>query len=161
MDDIIKLQRATVDEHIRHENAHDWPAVHATFVQDERAFYDVIPLHAHFAGLNGVKDFYQAAQVAFPDFTIDVWGEYDLPGCSVREVTIAGTHQGDWCGVSASGRRVKFHLLALFLFKPGDQSGKLLAERIYFDNHTVLRQIGGEESAADVPAFLGRLPVQP
>lgn len=92
MQDIIRIQRATIDEHIKQENAHNWPAVYNTFVQDETAFYDVIPLHTHFAGLTGVKDFYQAAQQAFPDFTIDVWGEYDSPGCSVREVSIAGTH---------------------------------------------------------------------
>ena len=95
MEDIIRLQRATVDEHIRAENAHNWPAVHNTFVQDESAFYDVVPLHAHCSGLRGVKDFYHAAQNAFPDFTIDVWGEYDLPGCSIREVTLAGTHEGE------------------------------------------------------------------
>lgn len=50
MEDIIRLQRATVDDHIRAENAHNWPAVHNTFVQDESAFYDVVPLHAHFSG---------------------------------------------------------------------------------------------------------------
>jgi predicted ester cyclase len=127
--------------------------VYNTFVQDETAFYDVVPLHTHFAGLTGVKDFYQAAHQAFPDFTITVWGEYDLPGCSVREVTIAGTHQGDWCGVPGTGRRVKFHLLGLFLFGSEEKAGKLLAERIYFDNETVLQQIRGEQEASSVPDF--------
>ena len=42
MEDLIRIQRATVDEHIREENAHNWPAVYGTFVQDEgSAFYDV------------------------------------------------------------------------------------------------------------------------
>ena len=160
MEDIIRLQRATVDEHIRAENAHNWPAVHNTFVQDESAFYDVVPLHAHFSGLRGVKDFYHAAQNAFPDFTIDVWGEYDLPGCSIREVTLAGTHEGDWSGLVRTGRRVKFHVLALFLFAKGDKAAKLLAERIYFDNQTVLAQIAGEGNASDVPDFVTRLVTQ-
>ena len=139
MEDTIRIQRALIDEHIREENAHNWPAVHNTFIQDQRAFYDVVPLHTHFPGLGGVKDFYAAADHAFPDFRIDVWGEYDLPGCSVREVTISGTHRGDWCGIAGTGRQVKFHLLGLFLFGKGKDSGKLLAERIYFDNETVLK----------------------
>src|SRR5215469_16122689 len=60
------------------------------------AFYDVIPFNfnVRYSGFSGVKDFYQAANFAFPDFDITVWGEYDMPGCSVREVTITGTHKG-------------------------------------------------------------------
>ena len=55
MEELIRIQRATVDEHIREENAHNWPAIYGTFVQDEGfAFYDVVALHAHFAGLTGV-----------------------------------------------------------------------------------------------------------
>ena len=78
--DILELQRATVAEHIRQENEHNWPGVYDTFVQDDQSFYDVVALHTHFAGFNGVKDFYAAAQTAFPDFRIDVWAEYDVPG---------------------------------------------------------------------------------
>ena len=37
MQDIIKLQRATIDEHIRAESAKDWEAVYDTFVQGEAA----------------------------------------------------------------------------------------------------------------------------
>jgi hypothetical protein len=68
-----------------------------------------------------------------------VWGEYDSPGCSVREIAVQGTHKAEWCGVAGSGRRVKFHVCVLFLFGKDDTSGELLAERIYFDNETVLK----------------------
>lgn len=155
MQDVIQAQRATVDEHIRAENSKDWPVVYGTFVQDEvSTFYDVVPLHAHFAGLAGVKDFYQAAEVAFPDLRIDVWGEYDAPGCSVREVTISGTHKGDWCGVPGTGRPVKFHLAGIFLFGRDENAKKLLAERIYFDNETVMRQINGKLDVSAIPDFV-------
>jgi hypothetical protein len=154
--DIIEVQRATVAEHIRHENEHNWPGVYDTFVQDELSFYDVVPLHTHFDGFGGVKDFYAAAQNAFPDFRIDVWAEYDVPGCSIREVTILGTHRGDWCGLEGSGRAVKFHLAAMFLFGTGENSGKLRAERIYFDNETVLGQIRGVLDASNLPEFRTR-----
>jgi predicted ester cyclase len=152
MEEIIRLQRATVEEHIGQENAHNWPAVYDTFVPHESAI-DVIPFHAQFGGLNGIRDFYQAVDAAFPDFEANVWGEYDSPGCSVREITVQGTHKGEWCGVAGTGRRVKFHVAVLYLFGKDDNSGKLLGERLYFDNETVMKQINGDAEAASVRQF--------
>ena len=153
MDNTIRIQRETVDEHIRHENSKNWSGVLDTFVHDESAFYDVVPFNMRYSGFSGVKGFYEAANAAFPDFTIDVWGEYDAPGCSIREVTISGTHTGDWAGVPGTGRHIRFQLAGFFVFGTGEQEGKLLAERIYFDNDTVMRQIRGEMDASAVADF--------
>ena len=71
--------------------------------------------------------------------------------CSVREIAVQGTHKGEWCGIAGTGRRVKFHACALYLFSKDDTSGKLLAERLYFDNETVMKQINGQAEAASVP----------
>lgn len=79
-----------------------------------------------------------------------------MPGCSIREVTISGTHKCDWCGVAGTGRQVKFHLAGLFLFGKGENSGKLLAEQIYFDNETVMQQIGGKLEASAIPDFVDK-----
>jgi hypothetical protein len=68
MEDVIRLQRATVDEHVGQENTHNWPAVYDTFAPQEST--DVVPFHAQFDGLKGISDFYQALDAAFPDFTI-------------------------------------------------------------------------------------------
>jgi predicted ester cyclase len=152
MEDIIRRQRATVDEHIGQENAHNWPAVYDTFAARESAI-DAIPFHAKFDGLSGIRDFYQTVDAAFPDFKASVWGEYDAPGCSVREITVEATHKGEWCGVTGTGRRVKFHVAVLYLFGKDNTSGKLLSERIYFDNQTVMKQINGDTEAAGVPQF--------
>lgn len=151
MEDIIRRQRGIVDEHIRLENAHNWPAVCDTFQTRDSAI-DVVPFSVQFGGLNGISDFYQAVGAAFPDFEANVWGEYDSRGCSVREITVQGTHKGEWCGVAGSGRRVKFHVAVLYLFG-NDSSGKLLAERLYFDNETVMKQISGQADAASVREF--------
>ncbi len=80
VEDIIRTQRETVAEHFQAENIHDWPAVHKTFVQDESAYYDVVPLSTKFKGISGVKDFYQTIGAALPDFHVKVTGEYDTPG---------------------------------------------------------------------------------
>ena len=150
MEETIRLQRATVDEHIGQENAHNWPAVYDTFAPHESAVH-VVPFHAQFGWWNGIRHFYRAVDTAFPDFKANVWAEYDSPGCSVREITVQGTHEGEWCGVAGTGRRVKFHVCVLYLFGKDDTSGKLLAERFYFDNETVMTQINSQAEAASVP----------
>ena len=152
MDDTIRRQRATVDEHIGQENAHNWSAVYDTFAPHDSRI-DAVPFHAQFGGLSGIKNFYGAVDAAFPDFKATVWAEYDALGCSVREITVEGTHKGEWCGVAGTGRRVKFHVVVLYLFGKNNTSGKLLAERIYFDNETVMKQINGDAEAASVPQF--------
>ena len=155
MEEIIRLQRATVEEHISQENAHNWPAVYDTFASNESAI-DAVPFHTQFGGLNAIRDFYHAVDAAFPDFKATVWGEYDTPGCSVREITVEGTHKGEWCGVAATDRRVKVHFCVLYLFGKDVSAGKLLAERLYFDNETVMKQINGDAEAASVPEFADR-----
>ena len=42
-----------------------------------------------------------------------------------------------------------------YLFGKSDASGKLLAERLYFDNETVMKQISGEIEPANVKEFGG------
>ena len=139
MEDIIQIQRTIVDEHIRQENSHDRQGVYDTFIPDETAFYEVVPFNMRFAGFDGVKGFYGAASVAFPDLKIDVWGENDCPGCSVREVTISGTPTGDWAGVAGTGKHVRFQLAGFFLFGTGLQAGKLLAEHPMWHSHSFFR----------------------
>lgn len=148
----IALQRACIIEHMRGENTHDWPAVYDTFVRDERAWYDVVPLSKRFDGFSGVQDFYETLETAIPDFQLSVSGEYDTPGCSIREVTLTGTHQGEFLGIPASGNPILFELCALYIFGVGDEAGKLLAERVYFDTGTVLSQMRGE---AEAPRGIG------
>ncbi len=54
MDETIRIQRETVDEHVRHENSKNWSGVFDTFVHDESAsFYDVVPFNMRYSGLSG------------------------------------------------------------------------------------------------------------
>jgi hypothetical protein len=45
MEDIIRLQRATVDEHIIQENAHNWSAVYDTFAPDGSVIDAIVITH--------------------------------------------------------------------------------------------------------------------
>jgi steroid delta-isomerase-like uncharacterized protein len=141
----VERQREVVARHIRGENEHDWPAVFDTFVQDDRAYYDVMPLNATFKGIDGVRGFYQTIAAALPDLHIEVVSEYDVPGCSIREVVITGSHQGEFAGVKPLGNRVRIELAAFFGFDAS--SGKLLSERIYYDQASMVNQMLGKKPA--------------
>jgi steroid delta-isomerase-like uncharacterized protein len=146
MESTIDRQRRIVAEHIRGENDHNWPAVYETFVQDDRAYYDVVPLGTRFKGIEGVRGFYQAIANALPDLHIEVMSEYDVPGCSIREVVISGTHQGDFAGVKPLGNKIRFEMAAFYTFDAA--SGKLISERIYYDQAGVLTQMQGSQTSA-------------
>jgi len=146
MDDRIARQRQIVADHIRGENEKDWEAVYGTFVQDDRARYDVVPLGTAFRGIDGVRGFYQGIAAAIPDLHIEVISQYDFPGCTVLEVVITGTHQGDFLGVKALGNRVRLEMAAFYAFD--SRSEKLVSERIYFDQVTLAQQMQGIVTAA-------------
>jgi hypothetical protein len=109
----------------------------------------MIPLATTFT----MRQFYDVLQSAFAPPRFEVTGEYDVPGCSIREITITLTHQGpgDFCGVPATGRQATFEAAVFWLFDE-DDPGRSVSERGYFDNETVLRQLRGEP---DVPAGIG------
>src|ERR1700756_1231888 len=148
MNDIVERQREIVARHIRGENEHDWAAVYDTFVQDDRAHYDVVPLSAVFKGIEGVRGFYQTIAAALPDLRIEVKSEYDVPGCSIREVVISGTHRGEFAGLKPLGNPIRIELAAFYIFD--EPSGKLLAERIYYDQARLAQQMQSRQEAAAV-----------
>jgi steroid delta-isomerase-like uncharacterized protein len=145
--DLIAKQRECVAEHMRAENEHEWDRVYDTFAKDEHVSYDVVPMSHIFRGMKGVVDFYSTFDAAFPDFHLQDTGSYDVPGCSIREVTVTGTHRAEFCGIPATGRRIHFELVAFYIFGDGKDAGHLVNERVYFDLETVLRQLRGEENA--------------
>jgi predicted ester cyclase len=56
----------------------------------------------------------------------------------IGEVRVAGTHDGSWGGIPATGHRVDFPAACVFDF----EEDRLVCEKVYFDSATLLRQIG-------------------
>jgi len=150
MDSIVERQRGIVTEHIRGENDHDWPAVYDTFVQDDRAYYDVVPLGTRFKGIEGVRSFYQAIATAMPDLHIEVTSEYDVPGCSIREVVITGTHKGEFACVKPLGNAIRIEM-ASFMGSTQGQENSSQSEYI-----TTKRAYSGRCKASKGPTLLSR-----
>jgi steroid delta-isomerase-like uncharacterized protein len=147
--DRIALQRKTVKEHMDAENTHEYDIVNNTFVQADRAYYEVVPGGTHFDGIKGVESFYELLDRVLPDLQWKVTHEYDVPGCSIREGTASGTHSAEFAGVPASGNFLSFEVCALYIFDD-EQPDKLIAERAYWDNDSLIRKMKGEKN---VPAL--------
>jgi steroid delta-isomerase-like uncharacterized protein len=146
MTSVIDRQKAIVAEHIRFENSQDWAGVCTTFVQDDRAYYDVVPLGTRFKGIEGVRGFYQAIGHALPDLHIEVISEVHVPGTSILEVVITGTQRGEFAGVKPMGNQVRIEMAAFYLFDQASE--KLIAERIYYDQAGVVEQMQGKQRSA-------------
>jgi predicted ester cyclase len=86
----------------------------------------------------GMKNFYSALWGGFPDLTIhidDLVGEGDKV---VWRITVSGTHNGPFQGVSATGKSVKFGAHYTFRF----EHGKIVERWSTIDRLCMLVQIG-------------------
>jgi len=128
---------ATVEQHVRLENAHDLEGVLRTF--GDTAHYDDEAWGEHYEGESGVRLFYEQMMTALPDLEIEVKRRHVADDAILLEVMIHGTQLGPWRGLPATGRRVKLPLCAVYTF---DSSDRLAGEKIYYDRGTVLRQLG-------------------
>lgn len=140
MDTMIAGQRAAVAEHFALENAHNWAAVVASFTAADPAF-ELMPAAARLPGHDGIASAYHILSTALPDVRVEEVRGWDVPGCSVREIVVTGTHTGEYFGVTGSGRRVRAEMACFFEF---DAAGRLQTERVYFDNARLLAQMRGE-----------------
>jgi steroid delta-isomerase-like uncharacterized protein len=128
---------ALVERHIHLENQHDLEGVLRTF--GDLAQYDDEAWGEHYAGRNGVRQFYEQLMRALPNLQIVVQRRYITDEAIIVEVLILGTHLGSWRGLPATGRRVEIPLCGIYTFDGDDQ---LAGEKIYYDRATVLRQLG-------------------
>ncbi len=126
-----------VEEHVQAENAHDLDRIMTTF--GEQAHYEDQPWGEHHQGPGGVQAYYIRLLAALPDLHIAVERRHVTHDDIILEVTITGTHWGEWRGLPATGRRVRIPLCAVYTF---DEAGKLAGERIYYDRAAILGQIG-------------------
>jgi hypothetical protein len=70
----------------------------------------------------------------------------------IVEFMLRGTHEGPLRGLPPTGRAFECRMTAFFLFPPdGD---KIIGERVYFDQATIMRQLG---VAHDPSSVAGRV----
>lgn len=75
---------------------------------------------------------------AFPDFHITVEDEMSADSKVVQRWTLSGTNQGDYLGISATGKKVVWSAIAIFRL-----SGAKIAEVwVQGDNLSMMQQLG-------------------
>ena len=137
------------EEHTNHEFVtHDTESTLATMVED--AYVNHIPVMTGGFGKSALREFYsrQFIPTMPPDTTLTpvsrTVGENQL----VDEMIFSFTHSQEmpWMlpGIAPTNRRVEIPLVAIVRFR----DGKLAHEHIYWDQASVLKQIGLLDDAA-------------
>ena len=88
--------------------------------------------------LAGLKAFYAALWAGFPDLTIDIEELVAEGDKVVWRIKAAGTHNGPFQGIPATGRPVTFGAHYSFRF----ENGKIVERWSTIDRLTLLMQIG-------------------
>ena len=96
------------------------------------------------------RRYFEETRRAFPDQRNELLALHHADDAVLVEAVIRGTHKGPLRSLPPTGREFELPILAIFMFD-GD---KLMCERVYFDQTTVLRQLG---VARDPLSLTGRL----
>jgi steroid delta-isomerase-like uncharacterized protein len=138
-----------VRAHVDAEQRGDWEAALATFDQPR---YEVTATGEVHEGADGVMRFYRESARAFPEMTFETRALYHGEPVVIHEVVLEAVQHGAWRGLPATGRRVRYAMLNVFVF----DDDRLVCERMYFDLMTPMRQLG---IAHDVRSAWGRFAI--
>jgi predicted ester cyclase len=143
-DQLRERRLDVVRRHMQSENELDFATTLATF---EHPRYELVATGQVFDGPEEVADYYRSSRAAFPDQRNDgvvlTYGEDAV----VAEFDLRGTHLGPLGGLAPTGRSFCCRMCALFLFPPGGD--RIIGERVYFDQGTVLRQLMAGPAPSD------------
>jgi steroid delta-isomerase-like uncharacterized protein len=89
-------------------------------------------------GRDGLEEWMREVTSGFPDFRTDVLNVLSSDDLVMCEVTVSGTHEGEFDGVPPTGREVEIR--AMEKFDVAD--GTVREHRVYFDQQEMLEQLG-------------------
>jgi steroid delta-isomerase-like uncharacterized protein len=135
-----------VREHMESENHHDFDTTIATFSHPR---YEIIPTGEVFDGESEVRRYFAETRRAFPDQRNELIALHHADDAVIVEFDLLGTHLGPLRSLPPTGRAFRTRVTALFLFE-GD---RIVCERVYFDQLSILRQLG---IAHDPASLTGR-----
>src|SRR4051795_201066 len=133
--DLRARREAIVRELLASENAHDYDVTLATF---EHPRYELVATGDVYDGEEAVRAYFAETRRAFPDQRNELIALHHSDDHVIVEVDVLGTHLGPLRALPPTGRAFRCRTCAHFVFD-GD---RLLCERAYFDQLTVMRQLG-------------------
>jgi steroid delta-isomerase-like uncharacterized protein len=133
--DLRQRREAIVREHMESENHHDFDTTIGTFSHPR---YEIVPTGEVFDGEDEVRSYFAATRTAFPDQRNELISLRHVEDGVVVEFDLLGTHLGYLRSLPPTGRSFRCRMTAFFLF----DAERIVCERVYFDQATILRQLG-------------------
>ena len=124
-------------EHMESENRHDFDATIATFAHPR---YELIATGETFDGEERVREYFAQSRAAFPDQRNELIALHHADDAVIVEFYLLGTHRGKLRELEPTGREIRARMVSLFLF----EDDRLVCERAYFDQATILAQLMGD-----------------
>ena len=140
-------REALVREHMESENHHDFDTTIATF---EHPRYELIGTGDVYDGEEQVRGYFAETRAAFPDQRNELIALHHTDAGVIAEFELFGTHLGPLRSLPATGRAFRCRMAAFFIF----EGERIVCERVYFDQSTILRQLG---VAHDPSSLAGRV----
>ena len=129
------------------ENRHDFDATIATFGHPR---YELVATGEVYDGEDAVRGYFAETRGAFPDQRNELVALHHADDAVIVEFTLRGTHLGPLRGFEPTGREFSCRMIAVFEF----EGEGIVCERVYFDQLTIMRQLG---LAHDSTSLAGRL----
>jgi len=145
--DLLARREALVREHMESENHHDFDTTIATFAHPR---YEIIPTGDVYDGESEVRGYFAETRMAFPDQRNELIALYHAEEGVIVEFDLLGTHLGPLRSLPATGRSFRTRVCAFFIF----EGERIVCERVYFDQLSILRQLG---IARDPSSLGGRI----
>ena len=107
-------------------------------VADDMIEHEELPFPEATGGKAGVGALFQSMFAAFPDFEMVVEDTIVEGDKAVIRVRAQGTHQGDFMGIPATGRRIEVPLIDIMRIR----DGKIAEHWGVMDNAAMMQQLG-------------------
>jgi steroid delta-isomerase-like uncharacterized protein len=133
-----KLRRrreAIVREHMESENVHDFDTTIDTFAHPR---YELIATGDVYDGEEEVRAYFAETRTAFPDQRNELIALHHADDAVIAEFDLLGTHLGPLRALPPTGRAFRCRMTAFFVF----EEDRLVCERVYFDQASIMRQLG-------------------
>ena len=145
-EELRRKREQLVIEHMESENRLEFDVTIETF---DHPRYELIGTGDVYDGHEEVARYFEETRRAFPDQRNELIALHHADDAVIVEANLYGTHEGPLRGLPPTGRKFEMRFCAVFVF----EEDRLVCERVYFDQSTVLRQLG---IAHDPTSALGR-----
>jgi len=141
-------------EHMESENRHDFDTTIDTFSHPR---YELVPTGDVFDGEAEVRGYFAESRTAFPDQRNELIALHHADDAVVVEFDVLGTHLGNLRALPPTGRSFRSRMAAFFLF----EGERLVCERVYFDQQSIMRQLGLAHESTSLAGRLSMLVSHP